>query len=43
MKKAVRIEENTDGTYSAYIFDGCIHTGTYNDCVRQLAFHGEYI
>ncbi len=39
--KAVRIVKNSDGTYSAYIFDHCIYTGTYEECQRQLNYHGE--
>ena len=41
--KAVRIEKNTDGTYSAYIFNNCIYTGTYEDCIKELSYHNEYI
>ena len=41
--KAVRIERNSDGTYSAYIYDHCVHRGTYDECVRELSYHGEYI
>jgi len=41
--KAVRIIKNNDGTYSAYIFSHCIYTGTYEECVRELSYHGEYI
>lgn len=39
--KAVRIERNPDGTYSAYIYSHCIHTGTYAECQRELSYHGE--
>jgi len=41
--KSVRIERNSDGTYSAYIFSQCIYTGTYNDCVKALSYHNEYV
>lgn len=41
--KAVRIVKNNDGTYSAYIYDHCIYTGTYEECVRELGYNGEYI
>jgi len=41
--KAVRIIKNSDGSYSAYIFDHCIYTGTYEDCVRELSYHNEYV
>lgn len=41
--KAVRIIKNSDGTYSAYIFSNCIWTGTYEECVRELANNGEYV
>ena len=41
--KAVRIECNSDGSYSAYIFSHCIYTGSYDECVRQLAYNGEYV
>ena len=39
--KAVRIIENSDGTYSAYIFSQCICTGTYEECQQELSYHGE--
>ena len=41
--KAVRIERNSDGTYSAYIYDHCVYTGTYGECVRELSYHNEYV
>jgi len=41
--RAVRIIKNNDGTYSAYIFSRCIYTGTYENCVRELSYHNEYI
>ena len=41
--KSVRIEKNRDGTYSAYIYDHCIFTGTYAECVRELSYHGESV
>ena len=41
--KAVRIIKNNDGTYSAYIFSNCIYTGTYENCVRELSYHNEFI
>lgn len=34
----VRIESNGDGTYSAYIYDDCVYTGTYSDCERELSY-----
>ncbi len=39
--KSVRIEPNGDGTYSAYIYDHCIYTGTYAECEQELIYHGE--
>lgn len=36
--KALRIEKNDDGTYSAYIFDHCIYTGSYPECVEMLSY-----
>jgi len=41
--KAVRIESNGDGTYSAYIYDHCIYTGTYEQCQQELSYHGESV
>jgi len=41
--RAVRIEKNKDGTYSAYIFSHCIYTGTYENCIRELSYHNEFI
>ena len=41
--KSVRIEKNRNGTYSAYIFSHCIKTGTYEECVKELSYHNEYI
>lgn len=41
--KAVRIVPNENGTFSAYIYDQCIYTGTYGDCVEELSFRGEYV
>jgi hypothetical protein len=41
--RSVRIIENGNGTYSAYIFDTCIYTGTYDDCVKWLGYNGEYV
>jgi len=41
--RAVRIIKNNDGTYSAYIFSHCVYTGTYENCVRELSYHNEYI
>lgn len=41
--KAVRIIKNNNGTYNAYIYDECIYTGSYEDCVRELSYRGEYI
>lgn len=41
--KAVRIVSNENGTFSAYIYDQCIYTGTYGDCVEELSFRGEYV
>lgn len=43
MPRSVRIERNSDGTYSAYIFSTCIYTGTYEECVQELSYRGEYI
>ena len=43
MVKAVRILKNNDGTYSAYIFSNCVHTGTYEECRQHLSCHGEYV
>ena len=43
MTKAVRITKNDDGTWSAYIFSQCIYTGTYDECVRELSYHNEYV
>lgn len=43
MMKAVRIEPNKDGTWSAYIFDSCVCTGTYQECVDVLRFNGEEV
>ena len=34
----VRIIRNVDGTYSGYIYDSLIYTGTYEDCVRELNY-----
>lgn len=42
--KAVRIEPNSDGTYSAYIYDHCIcDHKSYDECVRELSYHGESV
>lgn len=41
--KAVRITKNSDGTYSAWIFSTCIYTGSYEECIKQLAYNGEYV
>ena len=41
--KSVRIEKNSDGSYSAYIFDHCVETGTYEKCVETLSYHNEYV
>lgn len=41
--KAVRIVKNNDETYSAYIFSHRIYTGTYEECVRELSYHNEYV
>ena len=41
--RAVRIIKNSDRTYSAYIFSHCIYTGTYENCVRELSYHNEYV
>jgi hypothetical protein len=40
--KAVRIERNSDGTYSAYIYLTCYCTGTYEVCLQALKNQGEY-
>jgi hypothetical protein len=41
--KSVRIVKNNDGSYSAYIFDNLVETGTYEKCVQTLSYHGEYV
>lgn len=41
--EAVRIEKNNNGTYSAYIYSQCIYTGSYENCVRELSYHNEYV
>ena len=41
--KSVRIEKNSDGSYSAYIFDHCVETGTYEKCAQTLSYHNEYV
>lgn len=41
--KAVRITKNNNGTYSAWIFSHCICTGTYEDCIKALSYHNEYV
>jgi hypothetical protein len=41
--KPVRIEQNADGTYSAYIYSTCICRGAYDECVRAVEAHGERI
>ncbi|KGH30838.1 hypothetical protein P353_08230 [Comamonas testosteroni] len=38
--KAVRIESNGDGVYTAWIFS-TVYTGSYEACKRWLAGHGE--
>jgi hypothetical protein len=38
--KAVRIEPNRDGSYTAWIFSTS-HTGSYDSCKSWLAGHGE--
>ncbi len=40
--KAVRIERNDDGTYTAWIFSTS-HTGSYEECKGWLAGHGECV
>lgn len=40
--QAVRINKNTDGTYTAYIFSTSF-TGSYADCVNWLKCNGETI
>jgi len=41
--RAVRIIKNSNGSYSAYIYNHCIYTGTYQECVRQLSYHNEHV
>jgi len=43
MKKPVRIEKNSDGTYSAYIYACQICRGTYEKCVEYIRYSHEYI
>lgn len=38
---SIRIERNPDGTWSAYIYDHCIYTGSYENCQIELVNHGE--
>lgn len=38
--KAVRIEPNGDGTYTAWIFSTS-HRGTYDECKAWIHAHGE--
>jgi hypothetical protein len=39
--KAVFIEENDDGSYSAYLYGRCICTGTLDECRRSLIMNGK--
>ena len=39
MKNSVRLEDNGDGTYSAYIYDSVVFTGSYYQCEESLRSH----
>jgi hypothetical protein len=39
MSNSVRIEANSDGTYSAYIYGSCVFTGSYSECEACLDSH----
>jgi hypothetical protein len=44
MKKSVRIEDNGDGTYSAWIFSVCyLRKGSNEECKRVLRMNGEEV
>lgn len=47
MRPSVRLEPIPGGLFgemfNAYIFDNFIHTGTFEECQKQLRHHGEIV